>query len=450
MASSQEDAKNLALLFFMDHLMQKNGTRTIHDLSCQFGARGFTTEMRDAVGSTQEGLCDFLRQYPSLFTIDADTVTLNGYGEIAIGGMRAAPLIQTLTRDRDIEKEAVEFFEAKLKKFGPELQIKSLLGHRSQAAPEIRMYSGRHVKDFTEFLQMHPEMFIVENDRVRLKDMPEPTDPDLDLDENGQPLAGVRAKQVALDYLKMVIEVQEQPLPMETLYKQFCTRFSHLVRQEVATNPKELMQFLKLHRQMFFIRSNKVSIVRNRDGATESDASDSIGGVSPALFSIDHRHGHEYGATSVVPDFSSMDVLQVTVVLKTLKSAQEAMQEIAAMYTDAKATYLAPELANAVAMDFKLVNLGGGQDFLALVAIATPFGKVYVFDVANSASILLESGMKDLLEADDYVKVGQWEYGLWNEVQFGLYCRSYTIARGSVPCYGSSTRYRCRLYLIRR
>ena len=30
----------LALLFFMDHLMQKNGRRTIHDLSCQFGARG--------------------------------------------------------------------------------------------------------------------------------------------------------------------------------------------------------------------------------------------------------------------------------------------------------------------------------------------------------------------------------------------------------------------------
>uniref|UniRef100_A0A1I7WFE9 Uncharacterized protein n=1 Tax=Heterorhabditis bacteriophora TaxID=37862 RepID=A0A1I7WFE9_HETBA len=35
-----EDAKNMALLFFMDHLIQKNGRRTIHDLSCQFGARG--------------------------------------------------------------------------------------------------------------------------------------------------------------------------------------------------------------------------------------------------------------------------------------------------------------------------------------------------------------------------------------------------------------------------
>lgn len=43
----------MALLFFMDHLMQKNGRRTIHDLSCQFGARGFSEEMREAVGATQ-------------------------------------------------------------------------------------------------------------------------------------------------------------------------------------------------------------------------------------------------------------------------------------------------------------------------------------------------------------------------------------------------------------
>lgn len=70
-----DEAKNMALLFFMDHLMQKNGRRTIHDLSCQFGARGFTAEMRDAVGTTQEGLTDFLCQHPSLFTVEGDQVS---------------------------------------------------------------------------------------------------------------------------------------------------------------------------------------------------------------------------------------------------------------------------------------------------------------------------------------------------------------------------------------
>lgn len=86
-----DEAKNMALLFFMDHLMQKNGRRTIHDLSCQFGARGwvtilsilygvryfssFTEPMRNAVGTTQEGLTDFLQSHPSLFTIEGDQVS---------------------------------------------------------------------------------------------------------------------------------------------------------------------------------------------------------------------------------------------------------------------------------------------------------------------------------------------------------------------------------------
>lgn len=51
----------------------------------------------------------------------------------------------------------------------PLLQIKSLLGHRSQAAPEVRLVSGRHLKEFCEFLQSQSEHFVVEGDRVRLK-----------------------------------------------------------------------------------------------------------------------------------------------------------------------------------------------------------------------------------------------------------------------------------------
>lgn len=66
------------------------------------------------------------------------------------------------SKSRDYEREAIDFFEMKLRKFGPELQIKSLLGHRSQAAPEVRLVSGRHLKDFSEFLRDHPNHFIVQ------------------------------------------------------------------------------------------------------------------------------------------------------------------------------------------------------------------------------------------------------------------------------------------------
>lgn len=427
MATSKEDAKNMALLFFMDHLMQKNGTRTIHDLSCQFGARGFTPEMREAVGATQEGLCDFLRQFPSLFRIDGDTISINGYGDLAVGGAKASPFLQTLARDRDVEKEAVEFFEEKLRKFGPELQIKSLLGHRSQAAPEIRLLSGRHVKDFTDFLRSRTNNFIVEGDRVRLKNMPEPTNPELDVDENGQPLTGVKAKQAAVDYLKMFVEMQECPVPMETLYKQFCNRFTHQVRQEVATNPKELLQFLKLNRHIFFIRSNKVSIVRNRPPSNDGSDGGAVSSPGPcgspgmtgqgSTNDLENLNGN--GTTTPregAIGSNNMDVLDVTTVVKTLKHAQAAMQEVAAMYTDQKTQFLSPELSNVVAMDFKLVNLGT-QEFLTLVIVGTATGKLYVFDVAHSASILLESGLKDLLEAEDYVKVSQSDFFDWGHFE---------------------------------
>jgi hypothetical protein len=89
--------------------------------------------------------------------------------------------------------------------------------------------------------------------------MPEPKDPTKLLGEDGLPLMGVRAKQAAVDYMREYVEGQEEvPVPLEQLYAQFCARFPHAVRQDVATNPKELLAFLKLNRHVFFIRSNKV------------------------------------------------------------------------------------------------------------------------------------------------------------------------------------------------
>lgn len=51
------------------------------------------------------------------------------------------------------------------------------------------------------------------------------------------------------------------PVPLDVFYRRFCDRFPHHIRQEVATNPKELLMFLKLNRHVFFIRSNKVQLV---------------------------------------------------------------------------------------------------------------------------------------------------------------------------------------------
>lgn len=49
-------ARNMTLLFFLERLIDKGEPRTLHDLSCQFGARGFTREMRQIAGGSQSGM----------------------------------------------------------------------------------------------------------------------------------------------------------------------------------------------------------------------------------------------------------------------------------------------------------------------------------------------------------------------------------------------------------
>lgn len=55
-----------------------------------------------------------------LSLVGLSQVILNGYGEMTA---KNNPLLQSATRNRDYEKEAVQFFENKLTKFGPELQV---------------------------------------------------------------------------------------------------------------------------------------------------------------------------------------------------------------------------------------------------------------------------------------------------------------------------------------
>lgn len=52
-----EQVRNLTLLFFFERLIDKNEPRTLHDLSCQFGAPGFTKEMRQIAGGSESGEC---------------------------------------------------------------------------------------------------------------------------------------------------------------------------------------------------------------------------------------------------------------------------------------------------------------------------------------------------------------------------------------------------------
>jgi len=51
---------------------------------------------------------------------------------------------------------------------GTEVPVRSLLGHRSQASPEVRHISGQHIREFKDFLERHPDIFTVNNESIFL------------------------------------------------------------------------------------------------------------------------------------------------------------------------------------------------------------------------------------------------------------------------------------------
>lgn len=87
------------------------------------------------------GLKKFLAQYPAIFIIDGDHVLVNSYEKSAANDMLGGGT-------RDYIQESKDYFKHKLLQYGigTEVPIKSLLGHRSQASPQIRHISGKMCK----------------------------------------------------------------------------------------------------------------------------------------------------------------------------------------------------------------------------------------------------------------------------------------------------------------
>lgn len=88
------------------------------------------------------GLKKFLAQYPAIFVIDGDQVLVNSYEKSASNDVLGGGT-------RDYIQESKDYFKHKLLQYGigTEVPIKSLLGHRSQASPQIRHISGRNLNN---------------------------------------------------------------------------------------------------------------------------------------------------------------------------------------------------------------------------------------------------------------------------------------------------------------
>lgn len=254
-----EHYRNLTLMFFFEKLLEKGekgGPRTLHDLSCQFGTKGFSKEMRQIAGGSQSGLRKFLQQYPSLFTVDGEWVSITQ--TIKVTGNDGNNPDQ-----RDYAVEAINYFKDKLRQYGSgtEVPIKSLLGHRSQAPPEVRHISGQHVKEFRDFLDRYPEEFVVKDEIVYLKEY-----------EGKITNTFKEAEEYKIDpavtnqFLQFFREMVDSkgPISVESLFEVVTNQFNVELWSTLFKTPLDLTTFLKIYSHLFHVEAHIVTLVPQR------------------------------------------------------------------------------------------------------------------------------------------------------------------------------------------
>uniref|UniRef100_A0A182PZE9 3'-5' exonuclease domain-containing protein n=1 Tax=Anopheles farauti TaxID=69004 RepID=A0A182PZE9_9DIPT len=204
------------------------------------------------------GLKKFLAQYPALFEINGDFVHINSY-------QSSSQDDSSVSGKRDYIKEAKDYFKHKLLQYGKgtEVPIRSLLGHRSQASPQVRHISGQHIREFTEFLLKHPDTFqVIDNENVVLvgcEDEEEvPASERLHLPNS---TIDTQATQQLLDSFAQVIEIKG-PILVDQLFHMVTSNFPQEQWFHMFKNPSDLKTFLKLFSDCFHIQSNLVTLLQ--------------------------------------------------------------------------------------------------------------------------------------------------------------------------------------------
>lgn len=465
-STEYEMVRNLTLLFFLERLMDKGGPRTLHDLSCQFGAKGFTKEMRQIAGGSQSGLKKFLSQYPSLFSIDGDQVMVNTFQPPVKeeDGCKS-------NGKRDYAQEAVEYFSNKLKQYGvgTEVPIRSLLGHRSQASPEVRHISGQHYKEFRAFLIKFPESFIVTGedfDSVILKEyegMKSEPFKELEPSITVDPEVTLRS----LDFFAHCIECKG-PTLVDQLFAMYIDRYVD-ESESLLKTAQDLSTFLKMFPDKFHVQSNLVTLLKpsknsNSDVSqksnkvSKSNSSENSGdSLSPPSSYINNQQ-QTYDTSSTASDRSSQpnsfhntcpspfesnnnsppvslqhQSLRQRInilVMKTLADNMEKdrgnivtpqtgdawkakiIQQTTMVVNPKESLQIVDNIIKTsvlngktvVSFDLEGINIGAkGQ--LTLAQIGTVNGQAYIFDLFTSPNLMLAGGLIRLLQDENIIKV---------------------------------------------
>lgn len=201
------------------------------------------------------GLKKFLAQYPALFNIDGDFVHVNEYQALRNSDSSG---------NNDYIEETKDYFKNKLLQYGigTEVPIKSLLGHRSQASPQVRHISGQHIKEFTDFLSKHPDTFQVIDENVLLVGCENEQDvPQSERLHLPQPSIDTGATQELLDFIADTIENQGPTIVFQ-LFHAITSKFPQEQWFRIFKTPNDLSAFLRLFSDCFHVQSDLVSLLQ--------------------------------------------------------------------------------------------------------------------------------------------------------------------------------------------
>lgn len=428
-----EYVRNLTILFFLEKLLDKGESRSLHDLSCQFGTKGFSKEMRQIAGGSKAGLKKFLLEYPSLFAVQDDQVSVAKVSVADDADGAGGP-------KRDYGHEAMLYFKDKLVQYGEgiEVPIKSLLGHRSQAPPQVRHVSGQHFKEFSDFLARFPEEFVVGEETIYLKqyegtvtrkycEQPEGQD---DEDGGGRGRAGHKAvneelKNNIVKYLKSYLSDNDpEPTNLDELFHDVMDNFSTDLELPFRT-VLDLRTFLKMYPQHFQVQGKLVELAITASKGTvnngSSNHSNNVGANSNDSTPRARRpkvDGMSYNPMASLKDRINSVVKQV-VADNTFKERSDAprfdyqtwcsnvIQSAKIIRSLEEGRSLCENILKShdvVALDVKGMNLGV-EGRITSIHLNTMDCNPLVFDLMTLPTLLTEGRLKEILESDRIVKV---------------------------------------------
>lgn len=180
-------------------------------------------------------------------------------------------------------QETIDFFIDKLHFYGnAEVPLKSLFGHRSQASSKIRHVSGQNVREFRQFLENHPDTFVVRDDYVVLRSVLDEFENDddggdaarADDDANERRTLKRLPEEVSFDpYLmaQLVSELEElmfqlaetgtDKIEVDALFAKIITEGKLATwTASCIKAPSDLVTFLHMNSRVFLVQGNTASL----------------------------------------------------------------------------------------------------------------------------------------------------------------------------------------------